>query len=81
MSILIVQLAVQKEAAKMRFNEVRAQSAEDDEYGKWDIDDTRRPKLKLKHINKMRNVQELRKKEHDEEVIGNMAMYSQNKDE
>ncbi|MDA9302348.1 hypothetical protein N9Q27_00060 [bacterium] len=61
----------------MRFNEVSLQKAEDDDYGKWDIDDTRRPKLKLKHINKMRNMQEMRKKEHDEEVISNKAMYSQ----
>ena len=60
----------------MRFNEV-AQKAEDDDYGKWEVDDTRRPKLKLRHINKMRNMQELRKKEHKQEVEAYRAMYSQ----
>lgn len=60
----------------MRFNEL-AQKAEDDDYGKWEIDDTRRPKLKLRHINKMRNMQELRKKEHNQEVESYKAMYSQ----
>ena len=60
----------------MRFNEV-AQKAEDDNYGKWEIDDTRRPKLKLRHINKMRNMQELREKEHSKEVESYRAMYSQ----
>ena len=31
---------------QMRFNEL-AQDAKDDEYNKWDMDDTRRPKLTL----------------------------------
>ncbi len=58
----------------MRFNEL-AQDGQDDEYGKWDIDDTRRPKLTLKHINKMRNIRELRKQEHANEVDEFTAMY------
>ena len=51
----------------MRFGEI-AQSAENDEYNKWDIDDTRRPKLTLRHLNKMRNMQEVAKVEHIEQV-------------
>ena len=38
----------------MRFNEL-AQNAKDDESNKWELDDTRRPKLTLRHLNKMRN--------------------------
>jgi hypothetical protein len=51
----------------MRFGEV-AQSAENDEYNKWDIDDTRRPKLTLKHLNKMRGMKEIAKAEHTEQA-------------
>jgi len=58
----------------MRFGEL-AQNSEDDEYGKWDIDDTRRPRLTLKHINKMRNIRELRKHEHANEVDEFTVMY------
>ena len=51
----------------MRFNQL-AQTAENDEYNKWDIDDTRRPRLSLKRINKMRSMRELAKAEHIEQV-------------
>jgi len=51
----------------MRFGEI-AQSAENDEYNKWEIDDTRRPKLTLKHLNKMRGMREIAKVEHIEQV-------------
>lgn len=52
---------------QMRFNDV-AQSPEDDNYNKWDVDDTRRPKLTLKHLHKLRNMKELAKTEHAERV-------------
>ena len=52
---------------QMRFNDV-AQSPEDDNYNKWDVDDTRRPKLTLKHLHKLRNMKELAKAEHAERV-------------
>lgn len=59
----------------MRFNEL-AQDASDDNYNKWDIDDTRRPKLTLKHINKMRKMRELAKAEHAERINQNRNMYA-----
>lgn len=59
----------------MRFNEV-ARNAEDDEYGKWDFDDTRRPKLTLKHLNKMRKVKEMAKAEHIEQSAQWKEMYA-----
>lgn len=66
----------------MRFNEVESsRQAENDEYGKWDIDDTRRPKLTLKHINKMRKMRELKKTEHSQEVQQYKAMYSSQQSE
>lgn len=51
----------------MRFNEL-AQGAEDDNYNTWDLDDTRRPALTLKHLNKMRNRRELARSEHAAKV-------------
>ena len=51
----------------MRFNDV-AQNSEEDNYNKWDVDDTRRPKLTLKHLHKLRNMKELAKTEHAERV-------------
>jgi len=59
----------------MRFNEI-AQSAEDDDFGKWDIDDTRRPKMTLRHLNKMRKRRESAKAEHEKMVSGYKEMYS-----
>ena len=45
----LIVLYQMREGMKMRFNEL-AQSAEHDEFNKWDLDDTRRPKLTLKHF-------------------------------
>lgn len=56
----------------MRFGEL-AQNAEKDEFNKWEVDDTRRPKLTLRHLNKLRNMRELAKAEHIEQV----AQYKQ----
>lgn len=61
----------------MRFNEVSRNSEEDD-YGTWDVDDTRRPKLTLKHLNKMRKVREMAKLEHMEQSEGWKDMYARN---
>ena len=52
---------------QMRFNEL-AQDAKEDEYNKWDMDDTRRPKITLRHLNKMRNRRELARSEHATKV-------------
>jgi hypothetical protein len=49
----------------MRFNELARDSSED-RSGTWEIDDTRRPRLTLRHLNKMRNMQELAKVEHQQ---------------
>jgi hypothetical protein len=59
----------------MRFNEL-AQSAADDNYNQWDIDDTRRPRLSLKQLNKMRNMRELAKAEHIEQTAQFKTMYA-----
>ena len=64
---LIHQIQVIPEVPQMRFNEL-AQDAKDDEYNKWDLDDTRRPKLTLRHLNKMRNRRELARIEHASKV-------------
>jgi len=64
---LIHQIQVIPEVPQMRFNEL-AQDAKDDEYNKWDLDDTRRPKLTLRHLNKMRNRRELARSEHASKV-------------
>lgn len=64
----------------MRFDEV-ARSAEDDEYGKWDIDDTRRPRLTLKHLNKMNKMRNMSKAEHAQQVAVWRSMYGQNSGE
>ena len=50
----------------MRFNEVKTSNAEDDQYTKWDFDDTRRPRLTLKHLNKMRKNKEIKQNKTDE---------------
>lgn len=52
---------------QMRFSDM-AQNAEDDNYNKWELDDTRRPKLTLRHLHKLRNMKELAKAEHAERV-------------
>ena len=58
----------------MRFNELDRNS-EEDRSGKWEIDDTRRPRLTLRHLNKMRNMQEMSKLEYQERVKGYKDQY------
>jgi len=55
------------EIHQMRFNEL-AQKPEDDNLNKWDLDDTRRPRLTLKHLNKMRNRREMARSEHTSKI-------------
>lgn len=64
----------------MRFNEL-AQNAKDDKYGTWDIDDTRRPKLTLKQLNKMRSMREMAKAEHAQQVDQFKTMYARSSGE
>lgn len=59
----------------MRFNEL-ARNAADDRSAKWEIDDTRRPRLTLRHLNKMRNMQEMAKLEHQEKIADYKLQYS-----
>lgn len=59
----------------MRFNELARDSSED-RSGKWEIDDTRRPRLTLRHLNKMRNMQEMARLEHQEKVAEYKLQYS-----
>ena len=68
-----------QEPMQMRFNEL-AQDAKDDEYNKWDMDDTRRPKLTLRHLNKMRNRRELARSEHATKVEKVQLQYGQSSD-
>jgi len=56
-----------QEHQTMRFNEL-AQDAREDNFNKWDIDDTRRPKLTLRHLNKMRNRREMTRSEHSSKI-------------
>jgi len=51
----------------MRFKEVLKEyyDASDDEYSKVDIDDTRRPRLTLEHLNKLRKMREINAVEKD----------------
>lgn len=59
----------------MRFNELKSQNAEDDQYTKWRYDDTRRPRLTLKHLNKMRKNKEQKVEEHQNEISELKNMY------
>ena len=69
------QWAMQQETM-MRFSDMQnAQNAEEDNYNTWDIDDTRRPKLTLRHLHKLRNMKELAKTEHAEKVLDSKEMY------
>jgi len=61
----------------MRFNDL-AQNAEEDNYNKWELDDTRRPRLTLRHLHKMRNMKELAKAEHAEQVADYKDIYGAN---
>jgi len=63
----------------MRFNEL-AQDAKDDKYNKWDFDDTRRPKITLGHLNKMRKRRELARSEHATKVEKVQMQYGQSND-
>lgn len=58
----------------MRFNEL-AQNEKDDNYNKWEIDDTRRPRLTLRHLNKIRNRRELAKAEYEQQQEEAKEMY------
>lgn len=64
----------------MRFNEIGV-NIEDDKYGTWEIDDTRRPKLTLKHLNKIRKRREIAKAEHAQMVQDFQPMYSKSSEE
>ena len=69
------QWVIQQETM-MRFSDMQnAQNAEEDNYNTWDIDDTRRPKLTLRHLHKLRNMKELSKTEHAEKVLDYKEMY------
>ncbi len=76
--MLMLQIQIQ-ELMQMRFNEL-AQDAKDDEYNKWDMDDTRRPKITLRHLNKMRNRRELARSEHATKVEKVQLQYGQSSD-
>lgn len=76
--MLMLRIQIQ-EPMQMRFNEL-AQDAKDDEYNKWDMDDTRRPKLTLRHLNKMRNRRELARSEHATKVEKVQLQYGQSSD-
>lgn len=64
----------------MRFNEV-AQDEKNDEHDKWEIDDTRRPRLTLRHLNKIRNKRELAKAEFEQEQEYAKEMYGRKEEE
>ena len=64
----------------MRFNEL-ARTAKDDNYGTWDVDDTRRPKLTLRQLNKMRNMREMAKADHAAQVDQFKTMYARSSGE
>ena len=72
-------LVVMQEYQTMRFNEL-AQNAKDDNFNKWDEDDTRRPKLTLKHLNKMRNRREMTRSEHADKVEDVQLQYGVSQD-
>lgn len=63
----------------MRFNEL-ARDASEDRSGTWEIDDTRRPRLTLRHLNKMRNMQEMAKLEHQQAVADYKIQYGTSAD-
>jgi hypothetical protein len=65
----------------MRFNELQSRSAENDKVGTWELDDTRRPRLKLKDINKMRKKKELAKVEYEKEKEYYSTMYGRGSEE
>jgi len=61
----------------MRFQELREYyEAEDDKINTIKIDDTRRAKITLKHLNKLRKKRELEKLENQERLNNLGAIYS-----
>ena len=50
----------QVEEKTMRFNDL-SQDDKEDRSAQWSVYDTRRPKITLKHLNKMRNMKEMAK--------------------
>jgi len=61
----------------MRFQELREYyEAEDDKINTLKIDDTRRAKITLKHLNKLRKKRELEKLENQERLNNLGAIYS-----
>lgn len=65
----------------MRFNELNSRDARNDKIGTWELDDTRRPRLKLRDINKMRRKKELAKAEYEEEKKYYSSMYGRGSEE
>ena len=59
----------------MRFNELR-QDDKEDRSAQWSVDDTRRPKITLRHLNKMRNMKEMAKVENDKKIENYQGMYA-----
>jgi len=59
----------------MRFNEIR-QDDKEDRSGQWSVDDTRRPRITLRHLNKMRNMKEMAKLEQQEKIENYQGMYA-----
>jgi hypothetical protein len=60
----------------MRFQELREYyEAEDDKINTIKIDDTRRAKITLKHLNKLRKKRELEKLENQERLNNLSAIY------
>lgn len=68
-------MAEKTKEEQMRFSEVN-RDAQDDDYGKWAVDDTRRPRLTLRHLQKMRQQREMSKAEHLEQVEQWKDMYA-----
>lgn len=65
----------QVEEMTMRFNEIR-QDDKEDRSGQWSVDDTRRPRITLRHLNKMRNMKEMAKLEQQEKIENYQGMYA-----
>jgi len=65
----------------MRFTELREYyEAKDDEYSSFDIDDTRRPRLTLKHLNKLRKMREMNSAERSNRENFFQKIYSRQED-
>jgi len=73
--MLVLLVMRQVEEMMMRFNELR-QDDKEDRSAQWSVDDTRRPRITLKHLNKMRNMKEMAKVENDEKIQNYQGMYS-----